>query len=359
MKIGLFIPSFQKYDAMGNDVFEMYKILCEMNDDVIIFANDFDTSIIANIQYVKQADEFLKDQNNILIYHHGVYVDFFDKLANAQCRKIFRYHNITYPSLFEGYDDNAVSMCDKGRKQMFGTVKKFDFFLSCSEFNNIELIEDFDIDAKRTSVLAPFHNVENWNKIEEDDNLKKILSINNTINILNVGRLSPNKNHQLLIKSFADYNKYYNNNSILHIVGKKGPETYYNEIIDCIKIYDLENSVKLYIDGISESKLKTLYKYSDLFVMTSLHEGFCVPIVESMYFKLPIISSSSTALQYTVNSNGIVLDDLKPINFSVAIKIVIEHKISMKNISEKGYNRFTYRTNKLNFINFMENIFEA
>jgi len=152
MKIGLFIPSLFKYDAMGNDVLMMYKILKEKNFDVVIFAQSYDNSIDAEIRDVKKTNNFLNVKENIAIYHHGVYTDFFDNIVNAKCKKIFRYHNITYPELFKGYDNHAIEICSLGREQMKRTLDKFDFFLSCSSFNNNELINNFNVNENKTFI---------------------------------------------------------------------------------------------------------------------------------------------------------------------------------------------------------------
>ena len=42
------------------------------------------------------------------------------------------------------------------------------------------------------------------------------------------------------------------------------------------------------------------YQIADVFLWTSEHEGFCVPLVEAMYFKLPIVAYSSTAIPDTL-----------------------------------------------------------
>lgn len=40
----------------------------------------------------------------------------------------------------------------------------------------------------------------------------------------------------------------------------------------------------------------------------SEHEGFCVPLIESMYFEVPIIAYNSTAIPYTLGGSGILLN---------------------------------------------------
>ena len=40
----------------------------------------------------------------------------------------------------------------------------------------------------------------------------------------------------------------------------------------------------------------------------SEHEGFCVPLVEAMYFHAPIVAFSSSAIPSTLNGSGVLLE---------------------------------------------------
>ena len=58
------------------------------------------------------------------------------------------------------------------------------------------------------------------------------------------------------------------------------------------------------------SEILAYYKTADLFLCMSEHEGFCVPIVEAMYFGLPIVALRSTAVTDTLGDGGILLPEL-------------------------------------------------
>ena len=48
------------------------------------------------------------------------------------------------------------------------------------------------------------------------------------------------------------------------------------------------------------------YKVADVFLCMSEHEGFCVPLVESMFFQVPILAYDSTAIASTLGGSGIL-----------------------------------------------------
>ena len=51
---------------------------------------------------------------------------------------------------------------------------------------------------------------------------------------------------------------------------------------------------------VSGAQMKSLYVSADVFLCTSEHEGFCVPLLEAMYFRLPIVAWGITAVPETM-----------------------------------------------------------
>jgi glycosyltransferase involved in cell wall biosynthesis len=53
-------------------------------------------------------------------------------------------------------------------------------------------------------------------------------------------------------------------------------------------------------------ELTALYQNADLFLCMSEHEGFCIPIIEAMYFEVPVIAFASSAVPETAGDAGII-----------------------------------------------------
>ena len=109
---------------------------------------------------------------------------------------------------------------------------------------------------------------------EEDIFSKKV--------IVNVGRLTKQKGQWILLEAFAKLNNPEYNLIILG-VGEKEEEL--KQLSKTLKIAD-----KVYFLGFKSNPFKYLYN-SDIFVLSSLWEGFGNVIVEAMRCELPIVSS--------------------------------------------------------------------
>jgi glycosyltransferase involved in cell wall biosynthesis len=61
----------------------------------------------------------------------------------------------------------------------------------------------------------------------------------------------------------------------------------------------------------------------------SEHEGFCVPLLEGMYFGIPVIGYNSTAIPYTMGNAGILINKKDPLKTAELINLLI-HESSLR-----------------------------
>jgi len=114
--------------------------------------------------------------------------------------------------------------------------------------------------------------------------------------ILNIGRLEKQKDHITLLKAFKESLKKID--SLLIIIGY-GSEK--NKILHFIKINNLDKKV------IILNKITNPYPYlkkSDLFILTSLYEGFGNVLTEAIMFKIPTISTDCNSGPKEILLNG-------------------------------------------------------
>ena len=144
-------------------------------------------------------------------------------------------------------------------------------------------------------------------------------------NIIFVGRIAPNKKQEDVIESFYYYNKYYNEKSRLILVGSYGGmEKYYVRLKDYSEKLGAKNVI--FTGHIKFDEILAYYHMADLFLCMSEHEGFCVPLVESMYFDVPIIAYDSCAIGGTLAGSGILLKDKKALETAGVMNYVLTHE---------------------------------
>jgi glycosyltransferase involved in cell wall biosynthesis len=127
-----------------------------------------------------------------------------------------------------------------------------------------------------------------------------------------VGRIVPNKKFEDIIAAFTLYQRNYDQDAKLFLVGNYGKDdVYYRRLRDYVQELGVKNV--FFTGHISFAEILAYYRIADVFVCMSEHEGFCVPIVESMLFKTPIIAFDAGAVADTLGGGGILLKEKDPL----------------------------------------------
>ncbi len=147
-----------------------------------------------------------------------------------------------------------------------------------------EIIKDFNIDQNKVFVLPPSINPKEIDLLLKQPlaGKEKRLFDENKV-IISIGRLHPQKNYQLLIKSFY-YVCQKIRNAKLIIVGEGKERKKLEELITSFKLND-----KVALIGSRKNPYQYLVK-TNVFVLTSKFEGFPHVLLESLYCKVPVIS---------------------------------------------------------------------
>jgi glycosyltransferase involved in cell wall biosynthesis len=261
-------------------------------------------------------------------------------LAHLKCRKVIRYHNVTPPRFFEGIHDPTAEACALGRRQTEELARAgCDLYLPDSAYNARELVAA-GAPASFTVVLPPFHQIDGLSTVQPDPAVLNSYS-DGKVNLLFVGRLAPNKGHEALIDAFAVYHSRYNSNSQLLLVGKQHPNymVYFVRLQKKVQRLGLQESV-LFIDEVTDQALKAYYLVADLFLMASEHEGFCVPLVEAMALRLPIVAYGSAAVPETLGDAAIVWDEPDSYLLAAAADRVVRDEAVHQMLAERGWRRY-------------------
>lgn len=149
--------------------------------------------------------------------------------------------------------------------------------------------------------------------------------------IITVGRLSPQKNHIMLINAFAKVNEKYPEYQ-LHIYGdgeiREKTESY-------IKTKGLEDNVIL--KGRCNS-LGDVLPQAEIFAMSSNYEGMSNALIEAMYVGVPVVTTTVSGTKELIEdgTNGFVVPIGDEKSFAEALMKLVENKALREQFAEKG-----------------------
>lgn len=350
MKIYQVLVTLSYGDGVGNDTLAIDRILKEEGYDTQIFAENIDERI--SREFVKHISDIpALSREDIVIYHLSTGCDLNEKIKQWDCKIIFRYHNVTPPHFFEEYDQTAFSLCSTGIQQVKSLKDTPYRCLVDSEFNKQDLTEyGYSCEIDVLPIIIPF---EDYETKPSDDIIKKYKD--NWTNIIFVGRVAPNKKQEDIIKAFSYYKKNINTFSRLIIVGSYNKnDKYYKKLSAYVKMLNIDDVI--FTGHTKFNEILGYYKIADLFLCMSEHEGFCIPLVEAMYFNVPIIAYDSAAVPNTMGGKGAIVDTKNSIFISLLIdKIIRDDSIKRHLIDEQSevLKRYSYQVTKDKFIKFL------
>lgn len=338
-------------DAISNEILAIKNILDNMGIHNEIYAENIDPRVKVK---VKKYTDYKGNKDEIIINHFGIgsaVNDYVIELKNKI--KIIRYHNVTPHTFFEGYNMFSAQLCKLGREQLNKSKDVYKYSLADSEYNKKELIE---LGYKNVSVIPIIIAIKDYEKKPDDEILNKYND--DIVNIVFVGRVAPNKKQEDVIKSFYYYKKYFNEKARLFIVGSyDGMERYYSQLKRLTESLNLKDVI--FTGHIKFESILAYYSVADLFLCMSEHEGFCVPLVESMFFKVPILAYNSCAIPYTLDGKSILVNKKDYKYIAGMMDYILENKNLQEEIIKKQCERLEElkpEKIELQFKNYIERI---
>ena len=331
MKIIQLLPTMSFGDAVSNDTLAIRQMIREMGIETENYAENIDDRLPAgSVKPMREMPE-LEDED-LLIYHGSTGDPLNMWVPRLGGRKVMRYHNITPPEFFRGYNEQAVARAMSGLQEMQLIARAFPYGIADSDFNRQDMRRlGFKCPIDVCPIVIP---LEDYDREPDKDVLKKYQGDGIT-NLLFVGRIAPNKKQENVIRAFRYYRKYYNPKSRLFLVGSDtGMTNYRYQLENYIRALGLTGRV-IFPGHISFAAILAYYRLADVFVCMSEHEGFCVPLVEAMYFDLPIVAYASSAIPETLGKGGLLLDSKDPQVAAAAIDRMIRDKELRAKISEE------------------------
>ena len=303
-------------DGIGHEVLGIQRVLRAAGYESDIFVETADPRLEDLTRDFRELVE-ASHRDNILIHHFSIGSKA-SRIAYAlPDRMVLVYHNITPPEYFVDIHRLLVRLCYHGRRELGAYVNRCDLALGDSEVNRLELAE---LGFPATGVLPVVPGFSHLDGPPNDLVAREF--DDDWTNLLFVGRVIPNKRIENLIRFFAAYKSRYNSRARLLIVGSYGGFERYlmmlHQLVARLGVPDV------HLTGhVSNEELTAYYDVADVFLCASEHEGFCVPIVEAFYKRIPVLALARTAVPATMDGAGVLYEQPDPADVATLLDIVV------------------------------------
>ena len=239
--------------------------------------------------------------DDVLLLHHSAAAPRLSQLLALPNPKLLLYHNITPPDWLWEHAPVVALRCAVGREQLPELVQAVDVAAAVSAFNANELRA---LGATRAEVIPLLVDLARLGRPLRPDDAG--VGAGHVPTVLFVGRLSPHKRQDEVIKAFALYRRYRSPRARLVLVGDPITRAYEDSLR---ALADAVAPGAVTIEGgLSDAQLGERYRAADAFLCLSAHEGFCLPLLEAFQFGVPVIARPAGAVPETVGDAAILAD---------------------------------------------------
>ncbi|MCU0235788.1 MAG: glycosyltransferase [Acidobacteria bacterium] len=317
MTVEQFLPAFHFGDAVGNSAWALHRFLLSRGIESRLVAMTRDDCL--KDKAVAFA-EYQLDPHSVKILHFAVPSALSDFFAGLKGKKALIYHNVTPAHFFAGYSDFFTRFTTAGREQLQRLNQAFDLAVGDSTYNADELR------------ALGFANVHTFPLIVDLDDYggepsrayMELLK-NERRNIVFAGRIMPNKKIEDLVRVVFFYKKYISPAVRLIVVGNtRSLPKYFHAVSDLAARFLLTSEDVLFTGHLPGDEFLAVYRLADVFLSMSEHEGFCLPLLESCYFQVPVLAYDAAAVAETLGGAGILLRDKDPARAAGLVEQVLE-----------------------------------
>jgi glycosyltransferase involved in cell wall biosynthesis len=295
MKIHIAAPDIHVGDAVGNHCLALALDFAEQGHTCELFAQ----RATSPHQTVRPLADLLSGapphtSQDLLLVSHSIYDPHLRQLLKLPGRKLAYFHGITPPELLLEHDPVAAYYCARGYAQL-PLLAQFDRVVANSAFNLRDLQQHIPgaLAPDRTSVVPPISA--RFPLFARPARSPRTIPAQpgQPLHLLTVGRVVPHKRIEDLIEVVALLAQQ-GQASHLHVVGSSHNADYRALLDRTIQTHGVQAHVHLH-GMVSDTELAQQYEAADVLLLASLHEGFCVPVLEAMHLGLPVVLRSGTA----------------------------------------------------------------
>lgn len=203
-------------------------------------------------------------------------------------------------------------------------LKRSDSFFTVSHHSKKEMVNYLHIDDSRITVVHNGIDLTKFSPAKKKDKKNYILF---------VGTLQPRKNLVNIVRAYAMISDRIDDTLV--IVGAGGWKN--SPLRDLMESLPEQVTRKIIFKGyVSGDELSLLYREAKLFTLPSLHEGFCLPILEAMASGTAVLTAPRTAIPEVFGDAAEYADPYSPEDIALKLHDLVTDEKKRERLQKLG-----------------------
>jgi glycosyltransferase involved in cell wall biosynthesis len=310
-----FVPVLHRGDAVGRHTLRLRDATR---------ARGFSSNIFVDVVEDETAEDTLPvlsyrdvaEPGDVVVYQFATASMMAPWLAGRSETLVVNYHNVTPPELMEPWDRHLALGQARAQSDLEVLASRTTLAVADSGYNEVHLAE---AGFSATAVIAPSAALRADGAAVPAGGATGAPSPAGGITKgpgrpttwLSIGRVSPNKSLEHAITALAVTRLRRDPTATLRIIGKPATDAYDRALRRFVAELGLLDAVS-FEGHASDATVAEAYATSDVLVVASEHEGFCVPVVEAMSAGLPVVAFDQGAIPEVLGDAGLLVTSRDP-----------------------------------------------
>jgi glycosyltransferase involved in cell wall biosynthesis len=301
-----FVPMLHRADAVGRHTLRLRDVVLARGIPSHIYVEMDDPDTASDTRpFARYAAEAAA--GDVLVYQCATASALGPWLGARPEALVVNYHNVTPPEYYAPWDNGMARHQLLAQTQLRGLAPRAALGLAVSSFNEAELRQ---AGFHRTAVVPPAAMVPTSSGTGATV-ARQATPPARGARWVSVGRLAPNKGIELAVMALLVAREHDDPAATLQVVGRPVAQSYTAALHRFVDTMGLGDAV-VFSGALSDSALAAAVAGSDVFVLTSRHEGFGVPVLEAMTLGVPVVANEAGALPEVVGDGGLLVDATDP-----------------------------------------------
>jgi L-malate glycosyltransferase len=307
-----FVPVLHRGDAVGRHTLRLREATRSLGYRSEIFVDTVDEESAEETVPVLSYPE-MAEPGDVVVYQFATASAMAPWLAGRPETLVVNYHNVTPPELMAPWDNHLALGQLRAQGDLRLLAPRAALAVADSRYNQAHLAA---AGFARTAVISPSAALDATAGAAPHERSGP------GARWLAVGRVSPNKGLESTVAALAVARAHGDADATLQLVGKPATGSYVAALHRYVADLGLAGVVQ-FTGHASDATVASAYAGADVLVVTSEHEGFCVPVVEAMAAGLPVVAFDQGAVPEVLGGAGVLVPDKDPYALAAAIAALL------------------------------------
>ena len=330
-----FVPMLHRGDAVGRHTRRLRDLLTARGIASRIYVEMVDPETAAETELATTYPDHA-EPGDVAIYQFATASSLAPWLAARPETLVVNYHNITPPELVASWNNPLARGQLRAQAELRLLAPRTSLAVADSAYNREDLVAAgfaHIVVVPPSAALGP--DLLQAARREARREAPVRAGEERGARWLSVGRVAPNKAVDQTVTALTVTRAHWDPDATLQVVGKPAIASYAEALHRYVAEMGLAEAVT-FAGHASDATVAAAYGRADVLVVTSAHEGFCVPVTEAMAVGLPVVAYAQGALPEVLGGAGVLVDSVDPYRLAATIADLLADQARCEELVHAG-----------------------